>query len=57
MVNIYTIVEDIKLFLDDFPYVSLVWISRLSNMVAHECASWVFEVIRSGSGFVSELFV
>ena len=49
------LVEDIKVFLEDFPHVSLLWVSRLCNLVAHESAQWVFNVIRSGSGFVSEV--
>ena len=32
------IVEDIKLFLENYPYVSLVWISRLCNIATHENA-------------------
>ena len=34
--SINAIVEDIKLFLDDYPNVSLYWISRLVNMVVYE---------------------
>ena len=33
------VVEDIKLFLDDFPHVSIFWISRLGNRATHECAN------------------
>ena len=40
--------EDIKLFLEDYPHVSLVWIRRLDNMVIHESAHKTFNVIRSG---------
>ena len=53
MVN--AIVEDIKLFLEEYSHVSLFWVSRLANMVAHESAQWVFNVTRSGSRSISEV--
>ena len=50
-----TIVNDIRLFLEDYPHVFVFWISHLGNMVAHESAYWVFNVIRSGSRLVSKI--
>ena len=34
--SIFALIEDIKLFLKDFPNVSIVWINRLGNMTIHE---------------------
>ena len=42
---ISTTVEDIKLFLEDYPHVSFIWINRLANMAAHESVHWLFNVI------------
>lgn len=53
--SVVVLVKDVKLFLEDFPNVSLLWISRLCNLAVHESARWVFNVIRSGSGSVFEV--
>ena len=49
------IVEDIKIFLDDYPHVSLYWVNRLANIVTHENVHWICNVIKSGSGSISEV--
>ena len=53
--SVSAIIEDVKLFVEDFPHVSVFWISRLGNLAAHESTQWVFNVIRSGSVSVSEV--
>ena len=53
--NVSAKVEDVKLFLEDFPHVSVPWISRLGNLVAHESAQWMYNVIRSGSSSISKV--
>ena len=47
--------EDIKLFLEDYSYVLIIWTNLLASKATHESAHWVFNVIKSGSGLVSKV--
>ena len=46
--SMFTLVEDIKLLLGDFPHVSILWINCLGNIIAYESAQCVYNVIKSG---------
>ena len=52
---VFTIVEDIKLFLEDYPHEFVVWINHLDNIIAYESVYWVFNVIRSGLRLVFKI--
>ena len=53
--SMFALLEDIKLFLEDFPHVSIIWINYLENMTAHESVYQLFNIIRSDLGFVFEV--
>ena len=52
---VFVIVDDIKLFLEDYAHIFVAWISHLSDMTAHKSTHQVYSVFRSDIGSVFEI--